>query len=249
MTPGKNPGGQEPFLIILDEVDKLFPDRALQGSEATLSEYLRIFKTLRALAQTHQCLVTLLIAYRPHINRFNLLSPAVGENPMFKSFQEEYLGFLDEPDSTRMIREIGGWKDIAWDKEAARKVFYYCGGHPLVTRYFASMACEEGFRKNIDMERVEETALNLQKTFRKNQIGNYYKEGVWALMEDGEREVLSRICKAVDREITEEDIPPELEEALTSLEHFGLVVNHNGSLCLAANLFNAWLKRSLGICH
>ncbi len=30
-----------------------------------------------------------------------------------------------------MIREIGRWKQIEWDEDAARRVFDYCGGHPL----------------------------------------------------------------------------------------------------------------------
>jgi AAA domain len=112
-------GQREPFLIILDEIDKLFSNREVKNSEEILAEYVRFFRLLRGLAQSRQCLVTLVIAYRPDVNRRNLLTPAVGENPMFQSFQEEHLGFLGPEDSQAMIREIGRWKQIEWDEDAA----------------------------------------------------------------------------------------------------------------------------------
>lgn len=65
-------------------------------------------------------------------------------------------------------------------------MFKYCGGHPLVTRFFASHACEEGRIKAIDYPRVEETAKEIQGTLRQNEIGNYYREGVWELLRDEE---------------------------------------------------------------
>ncbi|NJL59622.1 MAG: hypothetical protein HC887_08240 [Desulfobacteraceae bacterium] len=234
----------EPFMVILDEIDKFFPSRELKDSEAILSEYVKFFKVIRSLAQSYQCLTTLVVAYRPHINRHNLLTPSVGENPMFKSFQEEYLGFLSPKDTKSMIQEIGMWKDIVWDDDAAERVFYYCGGHPLVCRYFASMACKGGSLKHIDMERVEFVADDVVKTFRKNDIGNYYKEAVWALLTEHEHEVLAEICKKSDIIThTSEDH----QDALINLERFGLVRTENNMSCLTANLFDSWLRGRLGI--
>jgi hypothetical protein len=137
-------GRREAFLIILDEIDKFFPSRRLKDSEEILAEYVRCFQVLRGLAQSRQCLVLLVIAYRPDVNRHNLLTDQVGENPMFRSFQEEHLGFLNSKDSEDLILKIGRWREISWDEDAAQRVFYYCGGHPLITRLFASEACEGG---------------------------------------------------------------------------------------------------------
>src|SRR5690606_11654666 len=124
---------EEPVLLIIDEVDKLFPDRELKNSQEVLIEYLTFFKMLRALAQTRQNLVLLSVAYRTNINRHNQLFFGLGENPMFQSYQEFPLGFLDADESKKLIQEIGSWKQIKWSDEAAEKAFYYCGGHPLVT--------------------------------------------------------------------------------------------------------------------
>jgi Cdc6-like AAA superfamily ATPase len=238
-------GQRGPFLIVLDEIDKLFPNKEVKNSEEILAEYVRFFRLLRGLVQSGQCLVTLVIAYRPDVNRRNLLTPAVGENPMFQSFQEEYLGFLSPEDSQAMIREIGRWKQIEWDEDAAKRVFDYCGGHPLITRFFASHACEEGALKAIDYSRVEETAKEIQGALRRNEIGNYYSEGVWELLRHDEQQVLRLICQQDKAAFPEEQIPRDLEDALTNLERFGLVASHGGSLRLTAHLFHVWLQRRI----
>jgi hypothetical protein len=238
-------GQRGPFLIILDEIDKLFPNKEVKNSEEILAEYVGFFRLLRGLAQSRQCLVTLVIAYRPDVNRRNLLTPTVGENPMFQLFQEEYLGFLSPADSQTMIREIGCWKQIEWDEDAAQRVFEYCGGHPLITRFFASHACEEGGRKAIDYPRVEETAKEIQATLRRNEIGNYYREGVWELLRDDEQPVLRLICQRDQAGFSEAQIPRDLEDGLTNLERFGLVASHGGSVHLTAHLFHVWLQRRI----
>ncbi|KPA10205.1 secreted protein containing ATPase, AAA-type, core domain protein [Candidatus Magnetomorum sp. HK-1] len=239
----KKAGNSLPFVVIIDEIDRLFQDREIKENELSLKEYVHLFKTLRGLAQSNNSIVTLVIAYRPDINRHNLLTSKVGENPMFRSFIEQYLGFLSSEESASMIREIGKWKDIIWTKDAASKVYYYCGGHPLVSRFFASMACNEGALKHVSAMRVQEAAKDIVKTFRKNDIGNYYEEGIWKLLFEEEKAVLSKIC--LNNDITEEQIPENIAKGLTNLENFGMVMNTKGRLSIHSDLFNQWLKRKL----
>ena len=241
----KQTGRREPILIIFDEVDKLFAYGKMGTDQETLAEYVQIFRMLRGLAQSQRALVILVVAYRPDINRYNLLSPEVDENPMYMSFQEEYLGFLDYVDSEKMIHEIGGWKDIVWDEDAAQRVFYYCGGHPLITRFFAGEACQKGILKHIKLERVEHTAQKICKNLRRHQIGIYYKEGIWETLREDEQELLLSICRKDNQRCFEKDISEKQEEALTNLEHFGLVTNTDDLLCLSANLFDSWLQRRI----
>jgi len=235
------------FLIILDEIDKLFPSQEMRDREDILAEYVRLFRVLRGLAQSRRCLVTLVTAYRPDVNRRDLLPPSVGENPMFRSYQEEYLGFLSPEDSEAMIREIGLWRQIVWDVDAAQRVFHYCGGHPLITRFFASHTCEGGALKTIDYEQVEATAGEIQRTLRRNDFGNFYKEGIWDRLHEDEQQVLGFICQAGEQGISEAEIPNELDEALRNLEHFGLVVDKDGKLHPSAQLFKIWLERRIGL--
>jgi len=238
-------GYRDPFLLIFDEVDKLFPDRALKGSETILVEYVHLFRVLRGLAQTHRCLVTLVIGYRADVNRHNQLTSAVGENPMYRSFKEEYLGFLSQEESQHLIEEVGLWRDIRWATEAAQRVFHYCGGHPLTTRMFASQACDEGDLKMVNLAKAEETAEELARTFRKNDIGNYYEESIWSLLREEERQVLTMISQNGPAGLPEDALPKNLDEDLSNLDHFGVVESHNGSFVVTADLFRQWVERKV----
>ena len=242
-TRWQQAGQREPFILILDEIDKFFPNPEIRGREEILAEYVRVFRVLRGLAQSRQCLVVCVIAYRPVVNRQNVLTASVGENPMFNSFQEVFLGFLSAADSTALVREIGLWKNIVWEEGAAQRVFEFCGGHPLITRYFASHACKKGTVLKIDEGRVMETANELKKTLRKNEIGNYYKEAIWDLLSQEEQKLLVRIGREEAQGGFERDLAHELEGALSNLENFGLVRSLDGQLRLTADLFRVWLQR------
>lgn len=244
-TRWQKSGRHEPFLIVLDEIDKLFPERELADSEMILKQYVRMFKTLRGMAQTNNCLVALVVAYRPDVNRYNRLTAQLGENPMYQSYKEEFLGFLNADDSKKMIIEIGRWRDIEWDEDAAERVFYFCGGHPLISRYFASQACEEGELKSINYQRVENTAKEIKKTFHRNEIGNYYKEAIWDLIREDERQVLTLVCQKGS--VSDREIPAKLEDGKANLENFDLVKNENGNLRLTAKLFEDWVRWKIGI--
>ncbi len=49
----------------------------------------------------------------------------------------------------------------------------------MVSRFFAGEACKGGTLKHIDTNRVEETADEIRRTFRRHNIGNYLP--VWAI--------------------------------------------------------------------
>ncbi|MBM3736870.1 MAG: hypothetical protein FJW39_13890, partial [Acidobacteria bacterium] len=109
----------ERFIVILDEIDKWFPDRREASSEPALTEYVKLFRILRAVAQERGGMLSILVAgYWPDMNRQNLLREATGENPMYLSYQEKFVGCLREDEARKMIREIGQWKDIAWTDDA-----------------------------------------------------------------------------------------------------------------------------------
>ena len=99
-------------VLLLDEVDKYFPDRRDEHNVGVLRAYVTLFRMLRALAQEHQCLSVMAVAYRPGINRQNVLTDLVGENPMFMAYQEHFLRFLSHDDTATMLSELGRWQDI-----------------------------------------------------------------------------------------------------------------------------------------
>ena len=164
---------------------------------------------------------------------------------MFMSFAEEYVGALSTEDSAKLIHEIGIWKDIQWDSDAASRVFHYCGGHPFVTRLFASEVCRRGRLKQIDLARVDAAAEEVRRMFRRNEIGGYYRRGVMDELRDDEREVVRFV---VDRAPAGRvaDLPVALEDALAALERFGLLRGDGDEVALSATLFDSWLRDRAG---
>ena len=239
----RDAGHTDRVVIVFDEIDKLLPNEELRGYEAILGEYVSLFKTLRGLAQSQQNLVTLVAAYRADINRRNHLSDSVGENPMFRSFKEVHIGFLRAAESKSLIKDIGLWKGIKWNDAAADTVFDYCAGHPLLTRYFASLVSKEGTLMQISLNRVEKVARECVKEFRRNDIGNYYKEAVWGLLYPSEQESLLAVRRAGSDGMREGDITSDMEDAITNLENFGLIVKQSDHLTVTSDLLNSWLAR------
>jgi tetratricopeptide (TPR) repeat protein len=231
-------GHREPVVVVLDEVDKLFPDRRLKSSEAILGVFLRLFRVLRALAQGKGCLALLVTAYRPEINRQNLLSPKLGENPMFLGFKEDFLGFLDCAETHAMVKEIGLWKEIQWDEKALERIFEYGGGHPMVTRFLASDACNQGRRKRVDEATILDTIERVRATFHKHRVGDYYSESIWNVLQNDERSVLKIL--ATDSESV---MRGELRDGLANLEHFDIIQGEPRSYRIRGKLFEEWVRR------
>src|SRR5262249_413146 len=142
---GQTAGGR--VVLLLDEVDKYFPSRRNPENERILREYVTLFRMLRALAQEHQCLSVMAVAYRQQINQQNLLSEVVGENPMFMAYQEYFLSFLSPDDTVTMLRDLGRWQSIEWEGRTLSSIYDLSGGHPLMARQVASDACDRGRRK------------------------------------------------------------------------------------------------------
>lgn len=228
-------GGNGPIILILDEADKLFPDRKISQSDQILAVWISLFRVLRALAQERGCLSVLATAYRPDLNRQNILSSSLGENPMFMSFQEYFLGSLGRNETEVMLREIGAWKDIDWSSEALTSTYELCGGHPLITRFFASEACAQGTIKFVDANRVQETAKAICSGFHKHRIGRYYKESVWDCLQDEERNALGVVADG--------RLNLGITDAVTNLEQFGIIRVENGTYEISAQLFRNWLAR------
>ncbi len=232
-------GRQEPCVVILDEIDRLLPIR--EGVDRNqLMEGRRVVGTLRTVAQELQALAVVAIDKRPDISRVNRLPLDAGENPMFMNLKEIYTGSLTESESREMLREIGTWRDIMWDDDALEQAFVYCGGHPLVTRLFASDACRQ--HKSIDLARANDVGRSIRASMHSHQIGGWYSEMV-ADMTVAEQDLLRYVGNASVPPAAHE-VPLRFEDALTSMEHFGLVRN-DGWIRFTAELFDYWVRTRL----
>jgi hypothetical protein len=231
------------MIVVFDELDKYFPERKDSAHETALREYVALFRMLRALAQEQKCLSVLAVAYRPDINRQNFLSDSVGENPMYMSFQEYFLGFLDERDTIGMIREIGRWRSIDWENNALRLVFELSGGHPLLARFIASDACGQGSKRKVTAHDVENTGAVIRTAFYRHRVGGYIHESVWRFLRSDEQNVL-RMAALRNPSVKGERIDPGLQDGLANLLHFGLLIDHDGERQVQGVLLQQWLERN-----
>ena len=238
----KGTGRSEPVVVILDEIDTLLPFGDPNPKYSLFAEGRKVFGVLRALAQELRGVVLLAIAYRPDINRINSLPANAGENPFFMGFHEVFSGSLAPDECDTMIRELGAWRGILWDPPALRRLYDYCGGHPFVARLFASEVCKRGQRKRITVDRVETIADEIQSTMRAHQIGAFYREVVGALRVQ-ERELVQQIVSSSEP-MAECQLLREQEQALTDLEHLGLVIS-SGAIQVSAKLFEHWARTRL----
>ena len=230
------------IIVAFDELDKYFPERRDAHSEDQLREFVMLFRMLRGLAQEHRCLSVLAVAYRPDINRHDLLTEAVGENPMAHSFQEYFLGFLGREDTATMIRELGRWRSIEWEDAGLDRVFELSGGHPLLARFIASDACEQGSNKQVTMAKVEETERQIRRTLYRHRLGTYLKESVWGWLRLEERAVLRMIVAGGEAGVRGAQIGRAREEARANLEHFGLLAESAAAIHIRGRLLRDWVN-------
>ncbi len=232
-------GRSEPFVVVLDEVDRLLAFDEPNASHDLLVEGRKALGVLRALAQELSGVVLVAIAKRPDVNRTNRLPADAGENPMFMGFREVYAGGLSADECDTMIRELGAWRGIEWEPEALRRLHHYCGGHPFVARLFASDACEQGRRTTITVDRAERTADTIRTTMRTHLIGKVYRQ-IFTELRKEERELVERIA-AGSESLNESLLSPTQGQALADLEHFGLV-NGKNNLEIWPKLFEYGVK-------
>ena len=258
-------GRSQPIILMMDEIETLMPidgEDAEDGREGeggwrkedlyrTLVEGRRVLGLLRALAQETQALALLVIGYRPNVNRVNRLPFNAGENPMFMGFHETYCGFLSGEESDTMIREIGAWRGIAWERSSLSRVYYYCGGHPYITRLFASDVYKQDGRGRelnawstlaVKEVMVERTALEIERNMRSHEIGSVY-DSIAELLNGDEKELLARIV-ASGEAVTEDELDREEERAVTSLESMGLVTVE-GEILVSSELLRYWIDTRL----
>ncbi|MBN1983163.1 MAG: hypothetical protein JW795_16635, partial [Chitinivibrionales bacterium] len=240
----------EPFVIIFDEIETLFILNSEDDAFEKLKTYIQVFSMLRGLAQTKRCCSLLITAYKPDVNRLNIISPQLGENPMFSSFHEEYLGFLDRVESDRMIENIGAWRQIRWEQDALERVFQCCGGHPFITRLFASKVCSEGTIKEITLELVKivEHEVCSLIAMPSNDFNDFLMNSVWANLHINEQSLILNTLGKLDQKLTEVDMPEEFKQAYHYLKKYGLLVSHpDTGITVAGTLFNSWLQPMVSI--
>ena len=231
-------GSREPFVVMLDEAERLFPSRDEPANEPDLTETGRFFRVLRALAQERRCLVVFAAAYRPNLNRWNRLGERAGENALFQQYREIFLAPLDSGSTEAMLTKLGLLRGIQWTPDALAAAYDYSGGHPQLARFFASDVSRQGKLQSIDAARVNETAEEIRRDFRKHRISTLLRESIWMELRSDEQRVLTALIHGVEPKAGD-------MEALTDLELLGVVKKNGDGYRVGARLLLDWLKENV----
>jgi DNA-binding beta-propeller fold protein YncE len=231
-------GSREPFVLILDEAERLFLPREVAANEPDLTETARFFRVLRALAQERRCLVILAAAYRPNLNRWNKLGERAGENALFQQYREVFLAPLDAGSTHAMLTKLGLLREIRWTSEALEAAYHYSGGHPQLARFFASDVSRQGALKSIDAARVHETADEIRRDFRKHRIAALLREAIWLELRPEEQRVLAALSQGATPQAGDLN-------TLTDLDLLGVVSKNGDGYGVGARLLLDWLRANV----
>jgi hypothetical protein len=225
----------DPFILIIDEAERLFPSRDDPANETDLAETARFFRTVRALAQERHCLTLCMAAYRPNLNRWNRLGSRAGENAFFQQYREVFLGPLDVASTCAMLTKLGLLQRIEWTQEALTSTFEYSGGYPQLARFFASDITHHGEVKRVDITAVRNMASEIQQNFRRHRIFTFLRESIWSELKPAEKAILQSIVRGKGLQAADPD-------SLNDLELMGVVSKSNGDYHIASDLFYYWLE-------
>ena len=232
-----------PFVLILDELERVFP---LPDGSAAAAHYSRASGLIRALAQSYPGWIAVIAAdLRPTANRINLL-PGGETNPFFQFFEEVPLRLLGEDAVDAMIRSLGKAMGV-WDvdRRLTRAAFGLSGGHPALVRLIAGAS--HRVRRDADRLKIDDLHSGLQSLSESNLLGSFFSENFWGPMTEVEQRVLVQASAGQRRRWWRRRTPrvsgDEVEaEARATLTGQGLLRDDS----VAVGAFADWLKARHG---
>lgn len=162
----------EKILLIFDEIEyisfKLSPTDYWKDGD----DYISFWQTIRAINQKTEGLFSFIIA---GVNPFCIEQSMVNEfdNPIFSLIKPIYLELFDIEDVTLMVKSIGGYMGIHFDKEIFTSLTNDYGGHPFLIRHVCSLINKQiGIKRPYKVSKYEYQA---RKAEYDNKINNYIK--------------------------------------------------------------------------
>jgi hypothetical protein len=92
------------------------------------------------------------------------------------------------------------------------------------------------------LDKVRNAAQVVASDFLRHRIGQYYKESIWDVLRDDERQALL-LVGGEESGLQDAAPPRHLKEALTQIEHYGLIEREAGKLLISAKLRRRWISQ------
>ena len=231
------PEARERSLLIVDEVDRLFPSGETPGYEG----FAAFFGQLRAANQQAHLLDFVVVGVNPALNRRERWQDT--DNELYRALREVWMPPMSPQDVQEMIDSLGAQMGVRYKPEALRLLAQAGGGQPFVTRQMCSLAV----MGRLGREVVTVTMDQAQAAIEEFVFRDPYLPELWCTrLDDTQREMLCRLAQAAEPIPRTRLLPPAQRQAalvaLGGLEERALVRRDEGGYTIAWDVFRDWIR-------
>jgi hypothetical protein len=175
----KSDGFDLPIVCCLDEMERILP--APSDPRERVQEFNAVFGALRALSQESRILALLVTDVHPDCNRINHWPQSdTATNPLYNFFKELYLSPFDEPETDRMLTDIGRLMGLRIDGQTLTAIYRQSGGHPYLARQLASLAWAKSCGAGASEIHYAEARQYIERPFSYSGVlESYLSRGIW----------------------------------------------------------------------
>ena len=133
-------GQGRPLLVIIDELERILPNKAISSTWAT--EYLHLWRLLRSESQNSAGKFVFLLA---STNPYFTETPSFEneDNPLYRFVRATYLTMFEIDELTQMLQSLGRPMGVSFEEDAIREIFMEFGGSPFLSRQLCSHITKE----------------------------------------------------------------------------------------------------------
>jgi hypothetical protein len=191
----------QPLVILLDEIERVFPYFDNEESEVArlrAERYIAAAGILRAVGQeAGDRLISIVVAdLHLDFNRVNVFGiRGLDTNPFYRFFQERFITPLNHDECTEMLTEIAHAMGLKLETDVQERIFADSGGNVSLARQLASSACRKRTGSEaVTMAHYGEAVTSLRE--ESGDLDSYFSENFWNVSTPVERAVLR--CGAPD---------------------------------------------------
>lgn len=230
--------GRDKICIICDEIELMSPDKTASGWE---DSFVRTWRFLRGLSQENAGRIGFCVAgTNPSLFEKNSFRDL--ENPTYNYFSIRFLERLAKEDCSELLTEIGKRMGLRWEQQALDKVYEHTGGHPFLTRVFASRvsrSCPRSAGESV----VSETMIKYELMSVLDDVSAFLGQMTEVLRDQYPDEFALLEMLATGRVGEFRDFAQALPKEVSHLRGYGIIDDPLTADGLSVELLQTWFQR------